>query len=217
MTLFLISRDNLAALKKALRVGLPGLGSSHLSEATAAGFGMRTHAALLASIAEEQVPSLRRLDPVLIGKRLTELGYEAPDLNAIAASLSTKKFPDRIVAEVRNGDRAAKDAWFYECRRRNIPMVSILARRKYVELEWDCITIDPRLDDHVQDEAGTRLVRTMYDRFCIAATGAMGKPFFNGKSFTGSIDRLSLPLARTLAEEFFGMLYAPMYAGGARS
>jgi hypothetical protein len=68
-----------------------------------------------------------------------------------------------------------------------------------------------RLDDHVQDEAGTRLVRTMYDRFCSAATGAMGKPFFDGKSFTGSIDRLSLPLARTLAEDFFGMLYTPMY------
>lgn len=213
MTLILVSRDNVTALKKALRVRLPGVGSSHLSEATAAGFGMRTHAALLASIAAEPAPSLRRVNAALVGRRLSELGYPLPDSNVIADALGSDKLPDRIVVEVRNGDRAAKDAWFYECRRRNIPMVSIVSRRKYVELEWDCVTIDPHLDGHVQDEAGTRLVHTMYDRFCSAATGAIGKPFFSGKSFTGSIDRLLLPMARTLAEDFFGMLYTPIYDG----
>jgi hypothetical protein len=211
MTTILTSRDNLAFIKKALRSALPDISSSHLSEALATGLGFKTHAALLAATGNNAPPLLLRINPVRIAERLGQLAHQGVEADFVADMARSPQLPERIFVEFRNGDRASNDPWFYECRRRNIPMVYIETRRKFVKLRWDCITIDNRNEAHVQDKAGTQLVHAMFAKFQEMTRGASGKPWFEGKSFVGYVDRLSPEPARAMAEEFFAMLYVPMH------
>lgn len=211
MTAILASRDNLDFIKKELRSALSSVGSSRLSEALAAGLGFQTHAALLAAERSNAHPMLLKIDAARMTTRLDQLGYDGVDLGCVVAVARSLQLPERIYTEFRNGDRASNNLWFYECRRRNIPMVHIETRRKFVKLRWDCITIEKRNEAHVREEAGDRLVHVMAHRFRQMARGASGKPFFSGSSFAGSIDWLLPEMARDMAEEFFAMLYVPMH------
>lgn len=211
MTAILASRDNLAFIKKELRSALPDIGSSHLSEALAASLGFQTHAALLAVTEKATHTLLLTIDTTRMSERLARFGHQVADLRCVAEAVRSPLLPDRTFIEFRDGDRASNDPWFYECRRRNIPMVYIETRRKFVKLRWDCITIDSRNEEHVQDQAGTQLVHAMLAKFQEMARGVSGKPMFEGKSFVGYIDRLSPELARDIAEAFFAMLYVPMH------
>lgn len=211
MTAILASRDNLAFIKTELRAALPDIGSSHLSEALAAGLGFHTQAALLAATKASPAPLLLRIDAARVAERLGRFGHQVADLRFMMEAARSPALPERMFISFREGDKASNDPWFYECRRRNIPMVYIETRRKFVKLHWDCITIDTRNEAHVREPAGNRLVHTMAHRFREVARGASSKPFFSGSSFAGSIDRLLPEMARDMAEEFFAMLYLPMY------
>ena len=211
MTAILASYENLLFIKKELRAALPNIGSSRLSEALAAGLGFKTHAALLAAEQANTHSMLLKIDSARMTARLNQFGYQDIDLGCVVAVARSPQLPERIYSEFRDGDRASNDRWFYECRRRNIPMIHIETRRKFVKLRWDCITIDTRDEAHVQDEAGTRLVHVMGSKFRQMVRGVSGKPWFEGKSFVGWVDRLSPELARDMAEEFFAMLYVPMH------
>jgi hypothetical protein len=211
MPAILASRDNLAFIKKELRSALPDIGSSHLSEALAASFGFQTHAALLAVTEKSKRTLLLNCDATCMTERLVRFGHQVVDLRLVVEAARSPLLPDRTFIEFRNRDVASNNPWFYECRRRNIPMVYIETRWKFVRLRWDCITIDNRNEAHVQDKAGTQLVHAMFAKFQEMARGASGKPLFEGKSFVGYIDRLSPELARDIAEAFFAMLYMPMH------
>jgi hypothetical protein len=81
-----LSASAVGALKKAIRNGcleVCGIKSSHLSEAIAAALGFRTHAALLSTLALQQVDSLHGLlDEERFVQRLIELGYDVdPDFS----------------------------------------------------------------------------------------------------------------------------------------
>ena len=211
MPLILASCENLSFLKKSVRTQLPQIKSSHLTESLACALGFRTHAALLALTGGQVAPALQ-VDLVRMAQRLQAFGYAPSELECVTQIVRSPSLPEPIVAAYRNGDRIANDRWFYECRRRNIPMVYIEMRRKFARLRWDCISIDPRFESHVQDRAGDELVYVMFALFQRLASGAPGNPLFEGKSFVGYIDRLLPELACELAEAFFGMLYMPMHA-----
>jgi hypothetical protein len=155
---------------------------------------------------------LGKIDDARIAARLIELGYDRIGYVSPIDATRSPGLPDRIWTEFRNGDRDANDLWFYECKHRNIPNLRIELRRKYVELHWDCISIDPRMEGHVQGEKGGALVREMFRTFQAIARGASGKPLFNGSAFVGSVDRLTPEMARSMADAFFAMLYSPMRA-----
>ena len=112
--------------------------------------------------------------------------------------------------EYRTGDRAANDRWFRACRQRDIPNVYIERRRKYVKLNWDCISIHPDGETHLRGAHGTALVEEMFGRFQSLCRPDPGHAEFFGSAFVGSIDRLLPGVARDLADEFFMLLYAPM-------
>jgi hypothetical protein len=211
MALILASRTNLAFLKNSLRKELPSVRSSHLTEALAWSMGYRTHAAMLAQTKEGPAPVLQ-VDLALMAERLDRFGYPAGQLECVTKVVRSPHLPERIAATYRTGDRIENDRWFYECRRRNIPMINIETRRKYVSLRWDCITIDPRFESHVQASGEADLVYPMAARFREITKGMPGKPIFSGKSFVGSIDPLSPELAREIAEIYFEMLYTPMHS-----
>ncbi|MER8786191.1 hypothetical protein NKH60_34580 [Mesorhizobium sp. M1006] len=100
--------------------------------------------------------------------------------------------------------------WFRECTKRGIPNLCIATRRKYVELRWDCISIDPQDEGHVQGDRGTTLVREMFKTYQIIARRISVKSLFSGSSFVGSVDHLLPELAAEIADTFFSMLYEPM-------
>lgn len=210
MALFLASRENLTFLKQSLRIEFPQIRSSHLTEAMAFGLGFRTHAALL-SQTEGRPPPVLRVHIARMAERLEAFGYPEVPLKFVIRAARSPSLPERISAAYRTGDRVENDRWFYECRRRNIPMVYIETRRKYASLRWDCITIDPRFESHVQESGDADLVYPMAARFREMTRGMPGKPMFDGKSFVGCVDPLLPELARELAEIYFEMLYTPMH------
>lgn len=212
MAALLLTPDNIQFVKTALRQALPPVKSSHLSEALACSAGYRTHAALIAAM-EGALPSR----PILadarserLSERIAALGYEAQPGVSLDNIVWSPALPVRIWAAFAKGDTAANNRWFYECQRRDIPNLYIERRRKYVELNWDCISIDPRGEEHVQGERGTELVKAMFRTYQSVASRIPGKSLFAGTCFVGTVDNLDPELACELADRLFAMLYEPM-------
>lgn len=212
MAALLLTPDNIDFAKRALRSRFPSVKSSHRIEAFAAATGHRTHAALLADLmrSEGTRALVTRVNPDRFVARLHELGYGTADLRTLTDIVRSTDIPQPIWREYRNRDLAENDRWFRECERRDIPNVYIKMRRKYAELNWDCISIDPSGEKHVRDEQGTTLVGEMFRRFQSLARPDPGKSEFFGSAFVGSIDRLLPEIARNMADEMFMLLYTPM-------
>ena len=76
MAAIALNEPSIAAVKTALAMSRPDVGSSHLSEALAAALRRRTHASLRADMARYgDDPSIELLDDELFEHRLQELGY----------------------------------------------------------------------------------------------------------------------------------------------
>ena len=213
MHLMILSDANVAAAKTALRSQLPGVRSSHLTEAIASGLQFNTHAALKAAIdANAELPSAIALaSPADFERRLREFGYETSPSNPFSAVVSGRSLPDLPYAEFRRGDRVGNDSHYHYCQRLNRPMVMVRMARAYAELEWDCITVSPDQEDYLYGtDNGRTLGRLMFDKFQALAKGAPGKPLFLGGSFTGTVKKLLPDTARALAEEYFRLLYLPL-------
>jgi hypothetical protein len=77
MTAVALRASVLTAVKREISDLCPDIKSSHLTEALAAGLGFRTHAALLAFVAERgDFPEYSLFDDVLFARRLKELSSE---------------------------------------------------------------------------------------------------------------------------------------------
>jgi len=211
MTAILLTSNNVAALKHALRSKFPGVLSSHMSEALAFGLGYKTNIALRSDMrcAPSATPLLGKLDHFLVTERLSDFGAGKIQADFLAEVARSPEMPDRIWTTFQNGDIASNNWWFHECQRRGIPMVFIQTRRKYVQLNWDCITIDPSEEGHVRNQAGNELGRLMFTTFQKLAKNAPGKPFFEASSFVGSVNGLLPETAYDMADTFFEMLYLP--------
>ena len=95
-------------------------------------------------------------------------------------------------------------------------MMMVKMARTYAELEWDCITVDPREEAYLHNDSGRDLVGVMFNLFQARANGAPGKPLFFGSAFTGTIKKLLPETARNLAEDYFRLLYLPLLEQQAR-
>jgi hypothetical protein len=212
MPVFFLTSDNCDFAKRAMRARLPLVKSTHLTEALAAAFGYRTHAALLTALklSDARRPALVQADPARLTDRLQDLGYEIVDSSSLVEIVRSPDLPVGVWREFRNGDTGANNLWFRECERRDIPNVYIQLRTKYAELSWDCISIDPSGEDHVREDRGSALVNVMFKRYQSLAKGDPAKSEFFGSAFVGSVDRLSPPVAREIADDFFMRLYMPM-------
>lgn len=212
MPVALLTPENCDFTKRALRARLPMIKSAHLTEALAAAFGYRTHAALLAAmrLSDARRPALVQVDPWQLSRRLQELDYEAVDPSCLTEIVRARDMPLKVWSEFRNGDSAANNVWLRECERRDIPNVYIQLQTKYAKVSWDCISIDPRGEDHVRGNKASALVHVMFKRYQGLAKGDPAKSEFYGSAFVGRVDRLSPPVAREIADDFFMRLYAPM-------
>jgi len=211
MVAWLLSPDNTAFAKSALRAELPSVKSSHLAEAFAASLGLRTYAALLARQkgANRLRPPLLHADNVLFAKRLAELGYAMPERDIIAELAHHPCMPIPCWREFPRRNIDANNSWYYQCKRLGLPNVCVHVGTKYRRLWWDCISVSPREDRHVRDQRGD-LVCAMYEEFQSTVGPASGKPLFFGSAFAGSITSLLPSVARTLADRLFEQLYVPL-------
>jgi len=213
MAILILHTDNLTACKEALRVSLPHVSSSHLTEAIAAGLGFQTNASLVAKLKGERamLPDIARLDDDSFAARLFEFGYAVTPDRSLTALARSAAIPDRPSVEFRAHDRAANDAHFYECRHLGRPMVMVQTARLYATLEWDCITVDGNCEGYLfgKDNGGS-FGRRLFAQYQARAAGKAPKSHYLGGSFTGWIKKLPIDVARDLADDYFCMLYLPL-------
>lgn len=210
MALLLLAPENIEHAKSAMRDAFPHVKATHRAEALAASLGFRTYASLLAGLNPTGTGVLAR--PVELAtflRRLDELGCEAFNPASLIQIVRSPAMPLRPWVEFKKGDLAANNRWFYGCQRRNIPHITLETRVKYVSLNWDCISRDPKYDTHLGKDHGAALVRRMFATFQSLAGRGPGKPMFDGSSFVGSVENLTPDIARNLADAFFMMLVAP--------
>lgn len=208
----ILSDENWRVGKASLHAKLPAVRSSHLAEAIAAGLGARQHA----SVVPRLQPDARGHDALVLGRdelfveRLAELGYQGVARGHFEVAFKGTALPHPIYAAFKQGDRLSNNSHYHRCSRHKRPMIMVRAARAYAELEWDCITVDPKEEAYLHDEAGRQLLNIMFNLFQARATGAPGMPIFLGSAFTGTIKKLIPTTANQLAEDYFRLLYSPL-------
>lgn len=211
MTLIILSKENWRAAKAELHQSLPHVRSSHLAEAMAAAVGEHTHIGLSRLLQDSDARAqVRIVNASDFAIRLQGFGYRPVDLSSLDRAFSSADLPHRAYAAFRSGDRAANDRHYHQCNALSRPMMMVRTARKYAELEWDGITVDPNEEDYLHGDAGTALARIMFNLFQACAKGAPGKPIFCGSAFTGTVKRLLPETAYQLAEDYFRLLYSPL-------
>lgn len=215
MALLALTRANIDFVKRALRPAYPAVGSSHLSEALAAACGHRTGITLATALrsVDPVRPDLVRIDEDAFASRLGELGHHDAARGALAETARSDHLPDRIWTTVKGRDIPAMNVWFRECQRRDIPYVYVTLRRKYAEVDWDCITVDPDRDEATLGSGSRELVDKLFTTFQLLASANSKKSMFEGNAFVGSIDKLSPEDAIELADAVFEILYTAIREG----
>lgn len=212
MPTLLLTDNNIDFSKQALRGQLEHIKSSHRAEALAAATGFGTYAALLAELKRNNTafPKVAQVDANAFAKRLGKFGYEEEAGEFLIEIARSPDLPDPTWREFPNRDLAANNSWFSICQNHGIPNVSIKRRRKYVKLNWDCISVDHDNEFHLHDDKGAELVRKMFQRYQALVLQDPGRSEFFGSAFAGDIDNLLPEVAYDLADEIFMFLYIPM-------
>jgi len=205
VTLVRLTGDNLTYLKRFLREAHSTARPSHIAEALARAFSRATYAAVLAEVKAQPLSNapLARFDGDAFGRRLEGLS----ELSVAPFPLGRPNLPDPCWMEFAERNLQANNAWFAICRAENLPNICIRVRRKYAELAWDGISLDPRYEHATHGKSGSALGKRMFELFQSRARGRPGKPIYFGSAFVGTVDPLDLDVARRLADDYFEMLY----------
>jgi len=209
MAVFRLTAGNLAFVKSELRILYPTIKSSHLTEALAAALGSQTHAALRVLMARSApgAEPLTRIDTTLWRERLTDLGYGGADFDGLMRVMGSAALPDPCWRAFAKGDLDGINAWFYYCRSQNLPYVFITKARKYVDLNWDCISVEPSHEGRVRGPEAQPIIEWLFGAFQARAKHDTGRPMFEGNTFVGSIEKLLPDTAADLADAYFARLY----------
>lgn len=209
MALLALTPENLDHLKFALRSAYPDVKPSHRVEALAAACGFRTNISLRSNLKTgvPEWPDLKDVNPGRFVARLAELGYPDADGGTITGLVQLPDMPDRIWVSCKSDELMKLDDWFSECRRRDIPYVYVTKRRKYADIDWDCISTDNRHDDVTRHQSNDELVRHMFRTFQSIAHGQAKKAMFQASSFVGGIKDIPMDIAPELADAMFSILY----------
>lgn len=210
MALLALTHANIDFVKRALRPTYPVVGSSHLSEALAAARGHRTAIALATALrsAAPTQPDFVLIDEDAFSARLGEIEHRDVACGSLAGAARSDDLPDRIWTTLKGRDIPATNAWFSECQRRGIPYVNVTLRRRYAEVDWDCITVEPDHDEVTLGAGSRELVDKLFATFQSVASANSTKSMFEGSAFIGSIEWLLPNDALELADTMFEILGA---------
>ena len=207
MAVLRLTPANLTFVKRSLRAAYPNVKSSHLTEGLAAAVGENTHAALLARISGQAEAEPVPVDRDRWRQRLAELGYPSLSGEALTPIVRDDALPDPCWRVLPRRNIPAINAWFYQCRRDDIPDIYVNVARKYARLEWDCISTEGNGDKGVTGEGSRELGRAMFATFQRLAIHASGKPMYQSSPFVGTIEGLDPPTAFAIADAFFVTLF----------
>lgn len=207
MAVLRLTPANLTFVKRSLRAAYPNVKSSHLTEGLAAAIGENTHAALLARISSQAEAEPVHLDRVQWRQRLGELGYPSVSDEPLTIVVRDDALPDPCWRVLPRRNIPAINAWFYQCRRDNIPDIYVSVARKYARLEWDCISTNGDGDERVNGEGSRELSNALFTAFQRLAIHDSGKPMYEGSPFVGTIEGLAPSTAFAIADEFFVTLF----------
>lgn len=211
MAVLLLAPSNIEQVKLSMRDAFPQVRASHRAEALASALGFQTHASLLALMRYSTETAVARvIELARFSARTSQLGYDHCDPKPLIQIIRSPALPLRPWAEFRRGDSQVNNRWFYECQRRNIPLITVETRAKYTTLNWDCISRDPKYDTHLGEDEGAHLVRRMFAVFQSLVRHSPGKAMFKGSSFVGSVDNLLPDVAKNLADAFYMLLTTPV-------
>lgn len=203
-----LTSTNLEFMKRLLQSEHPRIRSAHRTEALAAACGFRTYASLLAEIRSSgSVSPIVDIDGARWTARLAQLGYGIVMEDRLKALLLLQQLPNPCWKAFRAHDRVVAKSWFYSCKAENLPYVTIELARNLATLEWDCITLDTKIDQGIRDDESGTIVKALFAAFQRCSAGSGSRPKFCGSAFVGSIESLQPDVARLLAGEFFMALY----------
>lgn len=207
MRFFVVSDENVYLLKSALSAAQLGFRHSHLLEAFAYGFGYRTFAALNAAarLFPCKVFHIKEFADEKCNVRLVELsGRRLPEGFAIKL-VENLKLVDLVFIRTGNVQGWLRDLWFNECKMNNIPFIYTISKRKYVNLTWDCFSMDPKCDIKIRKDRG-ELLDVMFEVFRKYAGSQSRRAVFEGGAFYGNIENLLPENAEKIAEAYFLLL-----------
>lgn len=207
MAVLRLTSANLSFVKRSLRAAFPNVKSAHLTEGLAAAVGENTHAALLARMSSQTQAEPVQLDRDRWRRRLAELGYPGVSGEPLMPIVRHDELPDPCWRVIGKRDLPAINAWFYQCRRDDIPDIYVSIARKYARLEWDCISTNGNGDNGVTGKGSNELGRTMFASFQRLAIHDCGKPMYQGSPFVGTIEGLDSSTAFAIADTFFVTLF----------
>ena len=209
MALFVLTEENHTHLKHLLRSAYPNVKASHRAEALAAACGFRTNISLLSNLRDGHPnwPELVDVRSDLFVARLTEIGYLGISGSPIAGLVRSPEMPERIWISCKAEDIHERAVWFSECQRRDIPYMYVTTRRKYADIDWDCISTDTRHDDVTTGKNSEELMRHMFKTFQSIAFGPSKKAFFDASSFVGGIKDVPIEIASEMTDAMFSILY----------
>ncbi len=204
MTTVLLHYQNLEFLKKSSRELYPKVGSSHLTEAIAAGLGFNKHASLLSAlghkssrlhaVAFSETGMVLRLQRLLKDGGQTDSGFEVNKLQFDQHDLPVSCWQSQ-----------QSNATYYKYSRLNLPIIFIKdSKRKYCTLDYDY---------HFSDGHGIRgfdfrkakgfAVQQLLVEFQrLAKLHEMPISYFEGQIGTGWITRVPITTVEAFANNF---------------
>jgi hypothetical protein len=207
MSAFILCPHNIDCLKQELRAPWSKIWTSHRVELIARALGFKTFAALRTVIGQQPdlQPSLAFFNLDSLRSGLASFGYEPSLAEEFQKLLQAEFMPAKLWVCFKQGDRFANNMAFYDCQTYKLPFLNIQKRRKYADLNWDCISMEYEIDMAFRGDDGTQIVRSMFELFKINAR-LERIAFFEVGAFYGNIKGLLPDTAVRLAEEYIVLI-----------
>lgn len=201
MAILLPTSANIRLLKTTL-MGDFEMRSAHATEAIAALIGFRSNSAYLATSNHLPDVTVYEADFDAFEDRAAHLGYDRTSSEFLRFIFKGIKWPDRAWRLFNKRDSAARDAWFYECQRRQIPFLHISKATKYYSVHWDHISLNSEYDQMVRQSPEGDIGKVLFRTYQLIAAGVEPMSFFDGSALVGDVTGLSESCARQIANSF---------------
>ena len=205
MSVFIASNKNLRILKKILMADYE-VKSSHASELIAALCGFNTYAALLSQLRSADYAPATFVDFDNFERRHNELGYNRASGPLMRFSFNHLTLADTPWLLHTSNQQYQRDQWYHRAEKMSVPFITIIQKRKYFYLEWDCISIDPKNEDKINKVTQIEQTRNFFKLYQFHARHKEPMSFFNGNAFYGTIEKMSEGFAKEMADIYFMLL-----------
>jgi hypothetical protein len=206
MAVLLPTSKNIRLLKSILMCDFE-MRSAHATEAIAALIGFSSNTSF--SALSNQLPDVTvyEVNFEAFESRAAQLGYDRTSSEHLRFIYNGIDWPEPVWRLFKKRDSVARDAWFYECERRKIPLLHIAKATKYCTVYWDHMSLDSEYDQKVQQSADGKMGRALFRTYQLIASGVEPRSYFEGSGLVGHVTGLSESSARQIANAFAILIF----------